>query len=301
MNKEEQSRKKLQDLTIRDNFMFAAVMMDEENAKGVLERALGMKIAKVHVSYEKSIVYHPEYKGIRLDVYVKDDKESYFNVEMQVANREIMKRSRYYHSQIDMELLESGVDYENLPKAYVIFICDFDPFGLKKYRYTRTQSFAEDKSYVYDDNSYTVFLSTKGQNEDEVPKDLVNFLTYVDDKNLSTKKAYEDAFVNRLQKSVNKIKLDREMGRRYMLFEEIKKEEYRAGLAKGLAKGREEGRMIQINTIIDFLSETAPVPENLKGRISKVESLEALQQLIKVAAKVSSIDEFEKTLSEMKL
>ena len=34
-------KKTLQELTFKDNFMFAAVMMDEENARGVLERALG--------------------------------------------------------------------------------------------------------------------------------------------------------------------------------------------------------------------------------------------------------------------
>ena len=84
-------RKTLQELTFKDNFMFAAVMLEAENAKGVVERALGIRIDHVEISYEKSIVYNPEYKGIRLDVYLKDDKNRYFNVEMQVANTEIFK------------------------------------------------------------------------------------------------------------------------------------------------------------------------------------------------------------------
>ena len=123
---EKKNRKTLQELTFKDNFMFAAVMMDEENAKGFLERALDIVIDHLVISYEKSIVYNPEYKGIRLDVYLKDDKNTHFDVEMQVANHSIVKRSRYYHSQIDMELLVAGIDYESLPEAYVIFICDFD-------------------------------------------------------------------------------------------------------------------------------------------------------------------------------
>ena len=106
-------KKTLQELTFKDNFMFAAVMMDEENAKGVLERALGVSIGRIEVCYEKSIIYNPEYKGVRLDVYIKDEAGSHFNVEMQVANREIMKRARYYHSQIDMELLGTGIEYGN--------------------------------------------------------------------------------------------------------------------------------------------------------------------------------------------
>ena len=56
--------KRLKELTIKDNFMFGAVMMDEDNCKGLLERVLEIPIDRVDVSKEKSIVYHPEYKGI---------------------------------------------------------------------------------------------------------------------------------------------------------------------------------------------------------------------------------------------
>jgi hypothetical protein len=50
-------RRTLQELTIKDNFLFAAVMMEPENCKDVLECALGFPIEHVEVSYEKSIVY----------------------------------------------------------------------------------------------------------------------------------------------------------------------------------------------------------------------------------------------------
>lgn len=57
------------------------------------------------------------------------------NVEMQaVSHAALGKRARYYHSQIDMDLLETGKEYVELPDSYVIFICDFDPFGLSKYQ-----------------------------------------------------------------------------------------------------------------------------------------------------------------------
>ncbi|MDE7113374.1 MAG: Rpn family recombination-promoting nuclease/putative transposase, partial [Acetatifactor sp.] len=84
-----------------------------------------------------SIMYHPEYKGVRLDVYAEDEQHTHYDVEMQVAReRELGRRSRYYHSQIDMEMMLSGKDYAELSNVYVIVICDFDPFGEKKYRYT---------------------------------------------------------------------------------------------------------------------------------------------------------------------
>lgn len=115
--------KRLKELTIKDNFMFGAVMMDEDNCKGLLERVLEIPIDRVDVSKEKSIVYHPEYKGVRLDVYAKDEKQTRYNVEMQVERKSALgKRSRYYQSQMDMEMLLTGEDYTELPNIYVIFI-----------------------------------------------------------------------------------------------------------------------------------------------------------------------------------
>ena len=126
----------LKNLTIKNNFMFAAVMSDEENCKGFLERALPIKIDHVEISTEKNIVYRPEYKGVRLDVYAKDENNTRYNVEMQVLKQTALgRRSRYYQSQMDMELLVKGCEYAELPDSYVIFLCDFDPFGEGKYRY----------------------------------------------------------------------------------------------------------------------------------------------------------------------
>lgn len=46
-------RKTLQDLTIKDNFMFGAVMQVEENCRGFLEMVLGFPIERVVISTEK--------------------------------------------------------------------------------------------------------------------------------------------------------------------------------------------------------------------------------------------------------
>ena len=40
-------KKQLKELTIKDNFMFGAVMMDEDNCKGLLERVLQIPIDHV--------------------------------------------------------------------------------------------------------------------------------------------------------------------------------------------------------------------------------------------------------------
>lgn len=60
-------KKKLSELTLKDGFMFGAVMIDPENCRLALERILGTKILKVYVSKEKSLIYHPDYKGVCLE------------------------------------------------------------------------------------------------------------------------------------------------------------------------------------------------------------------------------------------
>ena len=233
---------RLKELTIKDNFMFGAVMMDEENCKGLLERVLEIPIERVEVSREKSIVYHPEYKGVRLDVYAKDEHQSHYNVEMHVERKAALgKRSRYYQSQMDMELLLSGEDYSELPNTYVIFICDFDPFGEEKYRYVFEMQCKESKQTNLEDGRTILFLNTHGKNESEVPKELVTFLRYVKADLAESEEAFDDPYVEQLQKFIRKVKRSREMEERFMIFEEMLKEEHAQGLEEGRREGLVEG------------------------------------------------------------
>ena len=78
-----------------------------------------LTIREVVISYEKSLIYNPECKGVRLDVYANDEKNTRYDIEMQVAKQKLGKRAGYYHSQMDMDALGSGHEYNELPGAYV--------------------------------------------------------------------------------------------------------------------------------------------------------------------------------------
>ena len=275
-------KKRLQELTIKDNFMFGAVMADEEMCREFLEMVLGFPIKKVRVSKEHSLIYNPEYRGVRLDVYAKDDSHTRYNVEMQVSKDDSLpRRSRYYHSQIDMELLLSNISYSELPDSYVIFICNYDPCGRKKYRYSFSNYCREDLPLELGDGSCTVYLSTEGKNNDEVPKELVKFLKYVKaDLNKSTED-FEDDFVKRLQENVRKVKESRKMEERYMLLEELLKTERNEGKAEGKMEG-----------ILDLLEDLGEVPDDLRVMIEEETSLSKLRSWLKAAAKAESIHQF---------
>ena len=91
--------------------------------------------------------------------------------------------------------------------------------------------------------------------------------------------------------SVIKVKFDREMRRRYMLLEEIKREEYNAGKAEGL-KGMS-------TAIINILESKSDLSDHLKKEITSIQSVDMLCKLTTIAAAVTSVEEFEKELNAM--
>ena len=287
-------RKTLQDLTIKDNFMFGAVMSVEENCKGFLEMVLGFPIARVVVSKEKSMIYHPEYKGVRLDIYAEDAKHTHYNVEMQVERKAALgKRSRYYQSQMDMELLLSGEDYSELPDTYVIFICDFDPFEEEKYRYTFKMNCKESGQTNLEDGRTIVFLNTHGKNESEVPKELVTFLRYVKADLAESEEAFDDPYVEQLQKFIRKVKRSREMEERFMIFEEMLKEEHAQGLEEGRREGLVEGCVSTLKeTLLLFLKKFGEVPNEISEQIQLQQETEVLKHWMKIAFQSETLDEF---------
>lgn len=294
-------KRTLQELTFKDNFLFAATMMDEENCRLVLERILDIPISSVEVSKEKTIVYHPEYKGVRLDVFAKDEMNTHYDVEMQVVAQHVERRARYYHAQMDMELISSGMTYDEIPNGYVIFICDFDPLGLSKYRYTIRKTLCEDETFDYKDGVHTILLSTKGNNEDEVSKELVTFLKFVEANLTDSTKDFGDSLVSRLQASIQEIKSNRSMGERYMMFEELLKDEYSAGRNEGLIEGRQEGLLEgtcagMIKSIVKVLSVHGAVSDSVKSQLEQITDEVRLEELLSVAINADGMEAFEQEL-----
>lgn len=50
-------KRKFKELTIRDNFIFAPVMMQKDKCKQFLEMLLGIEIERIAISCEKTLIY----------------------------------------------------------------------------------------------------------------------------------------------------------------------------------------------------------------------------------------------------
>ena len=161
------------------------------------------------------------------------------------------------------------------------------------YVYTFESICNEDKNLILKDGRRSVFLSTKGENEQDVSQPLINFLSFVKAGPENCEEDFHDEFVERLQKSVKHVKESREMEERFMLFQEMLKEERAEGREEGRAEGRAEGRVdALIGVIISLLEEKGVIPEELKDRIKNEKDVDVLEQWVKLAAKTQSIEQF---------
>ena len=128
--KEKNGRQKdYSELCFTDNFMFCKVVStNPEICRHMLELILGKRVKAVRIkASEYALAIIPSAKGIRMDVYLDDDEGTVYDLEMQTSSeKNLPKRMRYYQGIIDLNLIEKGDDYEQLPQSVVIFLCTFD-------------------------------------------------------------------------------------------------------------------------------------------------------------------------------
>lgn len=229
--------KPYEELELKDDFMFGLIMHDPKYVKPFLEMILKIKIRKVvYPQSQKSIDLSANAKAIRLDVYVEDDQNTVFNLEMQTSdNRNLPKRMRYYQGVIDLNILQKGQDYTKLKKSYVIFICTFDPFGEGRHIYTFCNTCQENTALTLDDDAVKIILSTKGTMDDVSPE-MKRILDYIDGKGAS------DKFTEELEEAVCSARQNERWRLDYMTLEYEYRQRYLEGKEEGREEGRAEGR-----------------------------------------------------------
>lgn len=219
-----------EELTIRDDYMFKLVMKRKHICKKMLQSTLRIRIEKIrYLETEKSITAPYRSKGIRLDVYVKDERNTVYNIEMQIRRLEgeaLFKRTRYYQSMMDVDLLVAGADYDELNKTIIIFICPFDPFGEGRYMYTFENICLENKNLKLLDGATKIFLNTKGQIGD-IDDTIRAFLQYVDGV------VTDNSFVQEVEEEIRRVKLEEGERVNYMTFAMKMMEERKEGRKEG--------------------------------------------------------------------
>ena len=208
---------KWRNLTLADDFLFCKIMSDTALCAEMLHRIFPhLDVSDIRpIETQKSEKLALHIRGVRFDVFTRTTREI-FDVEAQKRKlNDLRKRPRAYHIVIgydglNLDTLKDSGNYGELPNAYVIFICTFDPFGKGRHIYSFQNYCTEDKNIVLEDGAYTVYLNTKGRLKDISPE-LKRFLDFVGKNKVS-----EDAFIKTLDEKVREAKENTEWRSEFM-------------------------------------------------------------------------------------
>jgi len=228
----------LSELPLHNDFMFSQVMRSEEICKLFLEALLGVEIGRIKfIDRQKDHADSYEYHGIRLDVYLKDDKGTVFNVEIQADRRKhLPRRVRFYQSGIDRSELPKGAAYASLSESYIIFICDFDYFHIGKAVGERV-SFLKGTNVPYEDGSHVFFLNSQ-YTEANASKPILEFLDLV--RTNDVEKRYETPLGEKAREKMQEVRSDKTLEVPYMTYAQKMLDERQIGYDEGHEEGREE-------------------------------------------------------------
>ncbi|MBO5488637.1 MAG: Rpn family recombination-promoting nuclease/putative transposase, partial [Eubacterium sp.] len=211
-------------------------------------------------------------KGIRLDIYVKDQDGNVYDLEMQMTNtKELELRSRYYHSEMDGYQIKAGQPYNELKNSIVIFICDFDMFKRNRSVYTFVNQCVEEKDLILEDKRKTLFVNISGERVG-LSEELSVLLDY-----LKTSEP-KDEFTKGLDEEVKSVRKDQEWRENYMTWEMKLDYEYRMGEKAGIEKGIERGikdlvtkKLAKGKSVSQIADECEETEEKIKRIIDEIE------------------------------
>ena len=265
--------KSYEQLQFTDDFMFGKVMEDKELCRDVLECLLQEAVGTLQdVQTERSFQYISDGKPIRLDVYTKDNKAIY-DAEMQNLNHKraktlaLPKRSRFYQSTMDVDFLQKGNPYQDLPEGKVLFICTFDPFGENLPKYTFQNKCEEDGRISLYDGTFKIFCNCTAPTE-SLPESLQDLYSYI-----STRKA-DSPLTRRIEAAVEKVKCNEKWRSEYMkellIFDDYKREGREEGIEQGIEQGLQKARKDGIRIFIQDKLDDGVDRETILAKLCKL-------------------------------
>ena len=105
-----------------------------------------------------------------------------------------------------------------------------------------------------------------------------------------------DPATEELDAYVRKVKMDPEIRRDIMTFGDLIDRERRDAAREATQEAAKE---TTIENILDLLEDLGDIPIGLSAHLEGIEDINCLKKLLKTAARVDSIDEFEEKMDEL--
>lgn len=180
-----------------------------------------------------------EGRSVILDAYCELEDGRKVNVEVQNANNtDHQRRVRYYSSVLTTSLMKKGDSFDKVPNICIVYVCNFDIFGLNKSLYVIKRII--DKTEVELDNGLQeIYISPI--NDGSLIAELMRVFIESDVYNLKFPVTSEMKL--RFNRETKGEKMTEALRGVYeALREEVDRESMKAAMREGMEKGIEEGR-----------------------------------------------------------
>lgn len=212
--------------------------------------------------------------SVELDILAEDVDRNFINIEIQMYQENApFRRSRYYLSSIDTEILEKGKPYQSLPDVTIIYLTKNDFIGDKRGCYDICRKLnGQDVTMRLENGLHEKYYNLEYPTDDMRVNELLRYFRHSDP-------FYETENFPEIVEQVRFFKI-KEEGVTIMceIADRIRRE------------GKIEGK---IEDILELLRDLGKVPERLIELISREENTEQLSKWLKYAAKATSLAEFE--------
>ena len=156
----------IRNFTLMSDTFMRNVFKHIECVEYVLQVIMGRKDLHVVDS-----VVQKDYKNLQgrsaiLDCAARDAEDKRYDVEVQQKNEGASpRRSRYHSGLVDMNTLEAGHDFDELPDSYVIFITRGDTLGCGL-PLSRIERVVGETGAEFEDGSHIIYVNAAMQDEE---------------------------------------------------------------------------------------------------------------------------------------
>ena len=237
--------------TLANNFIFYKVMRNHpEECKHLIELLLKVKIMSMEIKGEEIIDIDHDSKGIRLDVFVKEDDRMY-DIEIQIVDtKELPERARYYQGVMDIDTLKAGQQYKDLRDSHIIFICLEDIFNNGLPINTFENICLEDLKTRLNDRAYKHFFIAPMCAKMIKDKEVREFFEFL------ISNSVENGYTSRLDEYVKDAKHNIRWRQEYMTYERIQ--------AYAFDRGKEQGAQQKaVEAAVNLLKMNKLSPEEI--------------------------------------
>ena len=164
----ERYKEKIKHFTIMNDIFMRNVLKETACTEYILQVIMDMKELKVIDQTLQKDYKNLQGRSAILDCVAKDAENNHFNVEIQGENDGASpKRARYHCGLLDMNLLNPGDLFDNLPEIYVIFITKNDVLGYNQ-PISHIQRRIKETEDIFQDGQHILYVNSKKQDDTEL-------------------------------------------------------------------------------------------------------------------------------------